>query len=256
MARLHIKFKFDLPSKIRLAEDSLEKAVLKENNRFIEISPPCSYVKSDLTQAQFVEVCIIQDADLNTTTFDEISSVCSGIAEQYFLKTRELIRLHTRQYDLGTPKSNGMKQNAVSIYDDKGKQLYFMNNISLSLRPEDKNIYSLDRETWNKIVEYLINDREPEIYLLLLLDGKYYASAGQVHEAIIMLAVGIEQFTVEYLKRDKHQEKSEMEFVDFFNDAVAKTKGESLKKDRQDDYYWTDPFQLDTNLKKVSIPDE
>jgi hypothetical protein len=238
LTRLHIKFRFDFPARIGLASENLDTAVLNERERRIEISPPRSYVKSDQSEAQAIEICIIEDVDLQTMTLEEINNAYSTIAESYFLKTRELVRLHTRRYNLGYPQLGTMKQDASSIYDTEGRQLYFMNNIAIGLVPVDKHIYPLDSGIWRKVVEYLVNGREPDLYLLLLMDGKYYAVAGRVREAIIMLAVGIEQFTVDYLNRDKYEEeKDEVKFADFFDEVVAKAKGRSLKKERNDDYH-------------------
>lgn len=236
MEKLYITFRFNLISKIRLGSDDLEKITFKKDRLSIEISPPLQLKTAEETQ-QFITVCIINDFEVIPELFDKIYHDYLEIAENYFLRTYNLIRFHTRQHGLGNPKSNNMKQNLFSVKNDKGVQLYNMNNVIAYMTPIDNNEYDLNKNIWIKVIEYLINDKEPEIYYLLLLDAKYHAFSGRTREAIIMLAVGIEQFTVEYLKRDKYEEAKEIEFCEFFNNAVSEFKGKSLKESRKDDYH-------------------
>jgi len=243
MESLHINYEFCLSSKVRLENDKLEKVLLTKGDLVIEIFPPVGSDKDNLSTPQFIKVCISKGFDAVPDSLVEIAKEYSKLATNYFVRTLDLIRLHTRQFLLGNSKLNGIEQYSVSINNNRGDKLYRRDTVAVAIRSIDINEFSLNRVSWSKVYEYLVGDKEAELYLLLLLDAKYLAFARRHREAIIIITSAIEQFTIEYLDHDKYEhakhskEIAHMEFSEFFTKAVSEARGKSIKTERKDDYH-------------------
>jgi len=207
--RLYFSFTFQLWSKIALGNDKLEKAIVKQGDLDIEIFPPFGSDADDKTKFQSIKVRIAKDFDRvpNESEKEKLAQEYLEIANNYFLRTYDLMRVHTRQFLSGNPMLNATEQVTVMINDENEKQLFKHMYATLYLRPIDKNEFVLDQSIWKKVVDYIVNGREAEIYYSLLLDAKYHAFAGRIREAIINIAVAIEQFTVEDLGRNKKRRR-------------------------------------------------
>ncbi len=227
-----------------MGNGKLEKALLRKDDLDIEIFPPIGSDTDDKTKFQSMKVHIAKDFEHvpNESEKEKLAQEYREIANDYFLKTYDLIRLHTRQFLSGNPMLNATEQVIVTIKDEKGNQLFERMYATFYLRPEDENEFALDQSIWNKVVDYLVNGKAPEVYYSLLLDAKYHASAGKIREAIINIAVAIEQFTMEDLGRNKREEDYDekirnMDFTGFFVKAVLEAKNKSIKEYRKEDYH-------------------
>ena len=184
--RLYLNFTFQLWSKIKMSNDKLEKALVKQGDLDIEIFPPFGSDADDETKFQSMKVCISKDFDYipSSSEKEELAREYLEIANNYFLRTYDLMRVHTRQFLSGNPKLKAIEQVIVTINDEKKNQLFERMYATVYLRPEDENEFALDQSIWNKVVDYLVNGREAEVYFSLLLDAKYHAFTSRIRKQL------------------------------------------------------------------------
>jgi hypothetical protein len=214
----------------------LETSVIEEDGFDIEIF--CPFLDLNGKQ-QLVKIQISKDFETIPDGLNERTEGIDKLSEKYFWITKDLIRLHTKQFLFDKPQINAMALKSVKIQNRK-ETLLERNVVTVYIREEDASEFKLDQNTWHKTSEYIKYGIEPETHLLILLDAKYNALLGNFREAIILTCVAVEEFAINELdcdiKTDPRYKGSK--FIDFFYEMTKKTTKKDFKEKKHSYYHF------------------
>jgi len=228
-------FNYHLPKYMKVENKTFSPVEIEEDGFQIKIYCPSLDPNN---KQQLVKIQISKSFE---SIPDDLSGKTEGIdklSQKYFLITKDLIRLHTRQFLFDKPQINAIKQISVTIRNQKEDLLSERATVTAYIREEDSSELTLNQNIWYKINEYIKYEIEPESYFLILLNAKYNAFLGNFREAILLSCVAIEEFAISELDCDKKAKVGyrNFGFVDFFYEMVNKITKKDLKE-KENSYY-------------------
>lgn len=234
MEKVKFIFHYYLSSFIKTDHLHLAPITIEEDGFCIEIFWPSSGHDS---KQQLLKIQISKKLKVIQEELNERTEGVNKLSEKYYQITKDLIRLHTKQFLFDKPEINAIGTKSVKIKNSQDT-LYERNFITVRMRKIDANELTLNQSNWLKISEYIKNGIEPETYLLILLNAKYNALLGNFREAILLTCVAIEEFTINELscniKTDPRYKYSK--FVDFFY-QMSKSITQKDIKTKKNNYY-------------------